>query len=224
MTMATLQARQPALLIFDQDGTLYPNQSRLAQALRNQTKQWLAERLGLARESLDALYPRLGRRFPHIFDGLEALGLSIEEYHRAVFDAVDVEALIEPDHTLVALLRRLPQPKYIVTLAPRRYSERLQRRLGLEGLIRATYCVAEQPVSSKAYCYRAIAQHERLEAAAVYVVGDNLDVDVLPAIALGCQALHISSQQHAGRHHTLPSIDLLDHYFDTFANSMRTIL
>ena len=180
--------------IFDQDGTLYPKKSKLTDALRERTKEWISESLSMTREEVDSIYARLPKEFPHPYHGFLSFGLSPEEYHREVFEKVDPTKFLSQDDKLVELFSKIAQPKFIVTFASLGYSARLQEKLGVYGLVRQTISAIECSLAySKAEAYESIRNELGVPANEICVVGDNLSTDVLPAVENGFRAVLVDS-------------------------------
>lgn len=180
--------------IFDQDGTLYPKKSKLTDALRERTKEWITQSLDMTREEVDSIYAKLPEDFPHPYHGFLSLGLSPEEYHREVFDKVDPALFLGKDNRLMTLFSKISVPKFVVTLASQGYSERLQQRLGVYDLIERTISAIEHPPTySKAEAYKLIKKQLGITADEIYVVGDNLSTDVLPAVENGFKGILVDS-------------------------------
>ena len=93
--------------IFDQDGTLYPKKSKLTNALRERTKQWISESLDITRGEVDSIYARLPKEFPHPYHGFLSLGLSPEEYFQIFCEDTQEDESLEYsiDNYLFLLLR-----------------------------------------------------------------------------------------------------------------------
>ncbi|MHA1873834.1 MAG: HAD family hydrolase [Candidatus Heimdallarchaeaceae archaeon] len=186
--------------IFDQDGTLYPKNSELTDALRERTKEWISESLGITREEVNAIYAQLPKEFPHAYHGFLSLGLSPEEYHREVFDKVDPALFLIEDKRLVTLFSRIPVPKFVVTLASLGYSERLQQRLGVYDSIEKTISAIEHPPTySKAEAYELIRGNLGITAEEICVIGDNLSTDILPAVENGFKGILVDSSNVSNR-------------------------
>jgi len=202
------RCRSTERFVFDQDGTLYPSGSHLGVAVRQRTKDWLGRRLRISRAQVELLYEDLQSKYPNPFHGFQSLGASVSEYHSEVFDAIDPCDYLTYDAGLVQVLLQLPQPKCVVTLASPSYSEALQACLGVKDLIEMTYYVKEcAPDYSKKRCYRAIAlANLGGDCATLCVVGDNFDLDIAPALELGCMAVHVSDKPVSGTHKTIPTI------------------
>ena len=198
--------------IFDQDGTLYPKQSRLTYALRERTKEWISGSLSIARNEVDAIYSKLPENFPHPYHGFLSLGLSPKEYHREVFDKVDPILFLNKDDQLVNLFSRISVPKFVVTLASLSYSERLQKRLGVYDLVERTISAIEHPPTySKLEAYELIRKNLGIAADEICVVGDNLSTDILPAVENGFKGFFVDSvRSPSSEFHNLDNIYSLE--------------
>ncbi len=194
-------------IIFDQDGTFYPSNSDLARELRERTKIWLMQKLHLSRHEIDLLYEKLRTIYPNPYHGFQSLGASVAEYHAAVFNTINPCNYLAYDPRLIRMLRILPQTKYVVTLASPSYSEALQECLGIARFIEKTYYVSDfAPDYSKKRCYEAIAQGMDGDYSALCVIGDNFQLDIVPALELGCMTVYISNAKVSGAHHTIETI------------------
>lgn len=200
--------------IFDQDGTLYPKQSRLTDAIRERTKEWISGSLGIARNEVDAIYSKLPENFPHPYHGFLSLGLTPKEYHREVFDKVDPALFLDEDSQLVALFSKISVPKFVVTLASLGYSEKLQRRIGIYDLVERTISAIEHPPTySKLEAYELTRKHLGIAAEEICVVGDNLSTDILPAVENGFKAFFVdSARSPSTEFHNLDNIYSLEKF------------
>lgn len=182
-------------LILDQDGTIYPQNSSLTDALRERTKGWLAARLNLSRPKVDQIYATLPSTHPHPYLGFLSLGLAPEEYLSEVFDKVDPKPYLSYDPRLVRLFEQLPQKKFVVTLASLPYSHCLQKHLGVFPFIDRTYSAVDSPpVYCKGEIYDQITQDLGLPREQICVVGNSFRNDIQPAIARGYEAIFIGEQ------------------------------
>ncbi|MCB9370234.1 hypothetical protein H6501_01415 [Candidatus Woesearchaeota archaeon] len=83
------------VVIFDQDGTLYPRSSLLFQEQSKRTREWIKNRLNLTDEQLQELYLKLQKNYPNPYLGFESLGLSINEYLEVVFNSINIGDFIK---------------------------------------------------------------------------------------------------------------------------------
>lgn len=184
--------------IFDQDGTLYDKENPITKESRRLTKSWVQRSLSLSETEIDVLYKRLQKEFPNPFDGFCSLGLTVEEYHRNVFDTIDVEKYITYDGKLVELLKKIDAPKYVVTFASSQYTYDLLEILGVLPLIDSVHFVSQNIEShNKAECYKRISNISGVQYGNLCVVGDSYDNDVYAATKLGCKTIWISNQHNA---------------------------
>ncbi|MGB7290938.1 MAG: hypothetical protein WBD99_02030 [Thermodesulfobacteriota bacterium] len=203
--------------MFDQDGTLYPADSRLAFATREKTKSWLMGKLRITRQDVDSLYQNLASNYPNPFHGFQSIGASVSEYHSQVFDTINPCDYLSYDVKLRKVLLKLPQVKFVVTLASPLYSKLLQRCLGIADLIEKIYYVKDfAPDYSKKRCYEIIAKTLRIDTSYLSIVGDNFNLDIAPALDVGCTAIHISNVPIPGAHDTISTVyELVDIFTDS---------
>jgi len=184
--------------IFDQDGTLYPKENKLFHILRVKTKQWLMKSLKINRDEVEELYKFLPKNYPHPFEGFASLGLTVEEYHKEVFDNISPEEYTKKDEKLVELFKSIKVPKYVVTLASKNYSFKLQKALGIEKLIdNSVFVIDFFPKCSKIFPYKYINKKLNIDPKKICVVGDNLEVDIIPALEGSFQTILIGKNVKA---------------------------
>ena len=196
--------------IFDQDGTLYPKKNKLTVRLRERTKQWISEKLNLSKLEIERVYEKLSEEFPHPYHGFLSLGLSPEQYHKEVFDIIDPKRYLDRDEKLVNLFKRIPDRKFIVTLASLNYSIKLQRRLGIHGLVENTTSAIDYPLTySKSEAYISIRDSLGLDSSEICVIGDNLVIDILPALENGFRSVLIGRIDYIRK-----NLDCIDTIYD----------
>jgi putative hydrolase of the HAD superfamily len=120
-------------LIFDLDNTLYPSSSSLAAEMHERMTGFVAEHLGLPRESAQILRQDGFRRYGTTLRWLQ-LEAGLAEPDRFL-DYVHPENLVDflpPTPDLRRLLDSLPLPKSILTNAPRSHALRVLRHFGIE--------------------------------------------------------------------------------------------
>ena len=174
------------LLIADLDGTFYPATGSLTSALRSRTRSWLAQALHLDAAAVAHLYGALPDRHPNPLLGFASLGLSVEEYHAAVFDRIDPAAHVAPDPAVRAALRAFGNAVHVVTFASQTYARRLLTALGVRDCVSSVRTPSSAGWKEKGDAYAAILKEERCTPADVTVIGDRWETDLLPARHLGC--------------------------------------
>ncbi len=178
--------------IFDQDGTFYPEKSELTNILREKTKKWIMDRLSLDKKEMEDLYRKLPKKYPNALEGFQSLSLSIKNYHKNVFDATKPNKYLSRDEKLISILKNLKGKKFVVTFSSKKYSKNLQRTLGINNLIKKTYYSVDfLPRTSKLPVYEYIRKENKLKKEEVLIVGNNLEVDIVPALNVGYKAVLI---------------------------------
>ncbi len=178
--------------IFDQDGTFYPEKSILTNILRKKTKNWIMERLSLNKEEVEKLYRKLPKKYPNVLEGFQSLGLSIRDYHQNVFNITKPDKFFSRDKKLISTIKELKGEKFVVTFSSKKYSKALQKTLGIYKLIKRTYCSIDfLPETSKLFVYEHIRKKNGLKREQILIVGNNLEVDIIPALNKGYKAFLI---------------------------------
>lgn len=185
-----------AACLFDQDGTLYPEESTLTTELRRKTRSWIQRRTGVDDDRFDAFYKDLAKAYPNPFEGFRSLGLNIEEYHAEVFDTTDPARFLRKDDRLIDTLQAIVSPKSVVTFASKRYSGRLQRALGIDRLMEKTFFVSDYPVDAKDAVYLDAIRPCGLDPRDVCVIGNNYATDIAPALKHGFKTVLVGHFVH----------------------------
>jgi len=200
-------------LILDQDGTLYPSLSPLSSELRRRTKEWLQKALGVSSDAIDDLYSRLQAEHPHPYDGFKSVGLSPEEYLEQVFDRIDPAAYLSRDEHLRTLLGNIGCPKFVVTLSSLSYASKLQKALGIREILQETVSMIDLvPHHGKDAAYTSIRKRIQVPLENILVVGDNILLDIKPALAAGFPALLVGCPPPGYRGANIESIYELEDF------------
>lgn len=167
-------------IIFDQDGTFYSQNHKLARVLRDKTKEWIQKTLKIEREVLEAIYLELPNKYPNPLDGFSSIGLKAKDYIHKVFDKISPSKYLKENKKLISLFKKLEVDLYVVTIASIKYSKRLQCRLGIRKLIKNTYSLGEKypRIKTKFEIYERIRKKNNLKRKEVLIVGDNYLLDL----------------------------------------------
>ncbi|WJX49242.1 hypothetical protein P8452_35702 [Trifolium repens] len=128
-------------LLFDLDDTLYPLSSGLANAILQNLKDYMVEKLGIERTKTDDLCNLLYKNYGTTLAGLRAIGYDFDydEYHSFVHGRLPYENL-KPDPILRNMLLSLPYRKLIFTNADKVHALKALRILELEDCFEGIIC------------------------------------------------------------------------------------
>ncbi|MGQ4601113.1 HAD family hydrolase [Nocardia sp. R6R-6] len=180
------------LIILDLDGTCYPSDTALTRIIDTRTTEFLTRRAGLTPVQLT----EMEEQTPSILEALARLGLPRHQWAHAVYRAIPYRQLLRPDPALVRALSRVAARRVVVTMAPKQHAIAVLAALELSGLVDDTISVFEAGHTDKRDIYRSLV--ETYGASTTTVIGDNADLDLEPAAALGCGCAHIHPRHHAG--------------------------
>ncbi|MEU4651687.1 HAD family hydrolase [Nocardia fluminea] len=180
------------LIIFDLDGTCYPQDSALTRIIDERTTEFLLNRAGLTSAELAAMEDRT----PSILKALALLDIPRVQWATAVYEAVPYQQLLRQDPALNRALSRIAAHRIVVTMAPQRHALAVLGALGLTAAIDNTISVYESDHTDKHDIYQALVKE--YGASRTTVVGDNEALDLDPAAALGCGCAHIDPRGRSG--------------------------
>lgn len=123
-------------LFFDLDDTLYPQDNGLWEAIKERMSLYMHVRLGLPEKEIPDLRRHYYETYGTTLRGLQRHHqVEADDYLAFVHD-LPLEEYLEPDARLHALLKALPQPKWIFTNADADHARRVLDILALEDLFR----------------------------------------------------------------------------------------
>jgi len=180
--------------IFDQDGTLYSRSSELYKTISRLTRQWIMRSLSLTDLEVEALYARLQVTHPNPLDGFTSLGLSVNDYHKCVFDLINPSLFLQKDQRLIETLLRLKGYKYLVTFSSPQFSNQVLRKLGVIDIFRNVFFVDDlDGTHDKLTGYEKIRNKLALLPQDICIVGDSFFIDIASAQNIGYSCVAISS-------------------------------
>lgn len=180
------------MIIFDQDGTLYPRSHDLFKYTRKKTKNWISQKLNIGTEEVDKIYKTLAQKYPNPYLGFESLGCSVNEYMSEVFDKIEPKELLDFNPILYEYFEKSKLRKALVTLASPQYTIKLQKVLKLINFYDEILYVKDFKTYNKKECYQKIAKDFNLKYNEICVIGDSFENDINPAKELGCKTIWIS--------------------------------
>jgi FMN phosphatase YigB (HAD superfamily) len=181
-------------LIFDLDGTLYPEKSALTLALRKKTKLWISKSLKKSLFEVESLYKKLPSKYPNPLNGFSSLGLSLLDYHKNVFNTINVSKLLKKDFKLISLFKSIPLPKVVATFSSVVYSKRVLIKLGLLKQINKIYSIGSVlPRTDKYFLYENIRKEYHLLPSEILIIGNSFTNDLAFSLKKGYRGILIAS-------------------------------
>jgi len=121
-------------LLIDLDGTLYPNENGMWNAIADRMEKFMHEVLHLPMEVIPTMRQEYFLKYGTTLKGLqENYSIDQYEYLDYVHD-IPLEKFLKPDDQLRTILENIPIKKWIFTNSDRAHSERVLNVLGLQGL------------------------------------------------------------------------------------------
>ena len=182
------------MIVFDQDGTLYPSENKLVIETRKKTKEWLAKKLKKDLNEIERIYKQLPQKYPNPYLGFMSLGCSVDEYMSEVFDKVNPSEFLKLNPILYNYFESNTQLKALVTLSSPNYTIKLQEKLKLKDFYDRILYVKDFETYSKGQCYEQLAREFNIKFDEMCVIGDSYYNDILPAQQLGCKTILISNK------------------------------
>ncbi|KAK0584534.1 hypothetical protein LWI29_014780 [Acer saccharum] len=123
------------------DDTLYPYAAGIQEAVTQNVKDYMVEKLGIEKSKITELGNLLYKNYGTTMAGLRAIGYDFDydEYHSFVHGRLPYENL-KPDPVLRSLLLGLPLRKIIFTNADKVHAVKALSRLGLEDCFEGIIC------------------------------------------------------------------------------------
>jgi len=128
---------RPTHVIFDLDNTLYPPHRGVVERVDVLITRFVRERLGLDDAAANALRARYYADYGTTLAGLMRHHDVLPDEYLAAVHAIDIEALLEPDPALRAMLLGLPYTRVVFSNGSALHAARVLGRLGV------TDCFAE---------------------------------------------------------------------------------
>lgn len=192
------------VLVFDLEGTLY-NSKELTNEWRTQIFKLIKGKTGKSDEEIQKEFLKIveelrrqGFRRPPVSDIVDRMGISREDFYKAV-DSVDASKFLKPDPELRKTLEYMKGKWKLAMLTnlSRKTTLNILKALGLdsnlfEPLITATEMEKGKPDPEP---FRRIIQIMGLNPSNIMMVGDSISSDLAPAKKLGMKTAFISEKK-----------------------------
>jgi putative hydrolase of the HAD superfamily len=185
------------LVVWDLDGTLYPSDNRIQTIIDENVFRTVAKHLQVNETEAESRYQKLRRELKSSTKSLFALGLDGRKVHTDIWDLVDLQKYLRPNPALVALFRKSKLRHRLLTNSNRLDQAELKLRLigfepaDFEAIHTSVTIEIEKPDPR---AFHAVQFAAEVEPGSILMVGDRIDVDVLPAQAIGWHGCLVRSE------------------------------
>lgn len=199
-------------LFFDLDGTLYENQTGIWQMVGERIDAYMREEVGIPESEVAKLRKGYLESYGTTLRGLHIHHqVDPEAYLHYVHD-IPLEEQLSPNGELDALLRRLPQCKWIFTNASREHALRVLAALDVGAHFQGILDVKDMDYRSKpeagAYALALDLAGERQAARSVFI--DDRAENLAPAKTLGATTVLVGTREpHPAADHSILRIEEL---------------
>ena len=121
-------------LFFDLDGTIYPNENGIWDAISDRMEIFMHDKLNLPKENIPTIRKNYYRTYGTTLKGLQE-NYSIDQYEYLQFvHDIPIDKFLKPDKNLRDLLESISATKWIFTNSDHAHSERVLNRLNIRDL------------------------------------------------------------------------------------------
>jgi putative hydrolase of the HAD superfamily len=121
-------------LFLDLDGTVYPNENGIWEAISNRMEIYMYEMLNIPKDDIPTIRQNFYHKYGTTLKGLQE-NYSIDQYEYLHFvHDIPIDQYLKPDDTLRDLLKSIPITKWIFTNSDHAHSERVLNALEIRDL------------------------------------------------------------------------------------------
>lgn len=185
-------------LFLDLDGTIYPNENGIWDAISDRMEIFMHEKLNLPKKSIPTIRQNYYQQYGTTLKGLqENYSIDQYEYLRFVHD-IPIDKFLKPDVNLRYLLKSIPIAKWIFTNSDRAHSERVLNTLNIrdlfDGIIDVTVMDFINKPDPLAYSYAVKISGNPIPHNCIFFE-DNLR-NLLPARELGMKTVLVGNSKN----------------------------
>ncbi len=176
-----------AHLFIDLDGTVYPKENGIWEAITTRINEFMESRLNIPAEGIPALRRAYFEEYGTTLRGLIANHPVEPEEYLAYAHDIPLGDYLRPDPELRAALLALPQPKWILTNSDRAHTERVLGYLGIgdlfSGILDAAFMDYENKFNPAVYqkALHAVGESEPANC----LMADDIPHNLQPARDMG---------------------------------------
>lgn len=175
-----------SLLIFDLDGTIYDSDNPISKVINYKIKKYIMKIGKLS----DSEYINLEKNVPDLMTALKKLKINKSQFYKTIYETIDYNKYFHKDFVLRNMLLNLKPIKIICTNSCKYHVKNVLFNLGINDLFYEIYCTDEFPDKRK--IYELVLKKYKILPEQICVIGDNYEVDLLPAKQLGFKTIYIS--------------------------------
>lgn len=198
---------------FDLDGTLYPGDNGLWEAIGERMNDFICNRVGIPESEVSQLREKYYLAYGTTLHGLKRFHNVDElEYLRYVHD-VPLENYIQPDPELHEMLERMPQAKWIFTNGDRNHAQRVTEALGVQDCFTGVVDILAMDGVNKPdeSVYRLAMEAAGVSEAGQCVYVDDIARNLEPAKALGMFTVLVGGEPNSAADRCIARVgDLLE--------------
>ncbi len=188
---------QIELVVWDLDGTLYPPSQQLQAQIDAAVFPIVAKHLQVTETAAQEQYLNLRRELKSSTKSLFQLGLDGRKVHTDIWDTINLEKYVLPNPQLVEALRQSKLRHRVLTNSNR--LDQAEKKLRLIGFDPADFEAIHTSVvlgieKPDPRAFHAVQFEAELEPGSILMVGDRIDVDVLPAQAVDWRGCLVRSE------------------------------
>jgi len=202
-------------LLLDLDGTLYPNNNGIWEAIAHKMETYMQQVLKIETESIQALRQHYYQTYGTTLRGLQE-NYSIDPHHYLAYvHDIPISAYLRPDTQLNQILDKLPQEKWIFTNSDRAHALRVLTALGIEHHFAGILDILKMEFHNKPdpEVYRRVLKHIGNPPPNTCLFADDAPKNLIPAQQLGIHTVLVGKNHsqtdhnhHISTIHELPFV------------------
>lgn len=176
------------VVVWDLDGTLYPSKKAMTDAFERESFRQVAKILGISEPEAQRQFVELRSELKSNTKTLGKFGIDGRKFFTDLWDTFPVEQHIDPNPNFVSLLKNSKLRHRILSNSNR--LDQVEKKIGLIGFEPTDFEAIQTSVTlgiekPDPRCFRAVEYEADVAPGAILMVGDRMEVDVLPAQSVG---------------------------------------
>ena len=199
-------------LLLDLDGTLYPFQNGIWDAIAARMEMYMQNKLKIAPAEISNTRMRYYQKYGTTLRGIQAnYQVDPYEFLNYVHD-IPIKEYLKPDRELDAMLQAAPQEKWIFTNSDRGHTERVLNALGIEKHFKGILDIIKMDFNNKPspYVYQKALEYIGKTPADQCLFADDAEKNLVPAHNYGITTVLVGkTPAQSNRHYHIQTIHQL---------------